>query len=178
MIKVNSLVKVNDNYAGGLDNVIGREARVIRTDGTNYLLNIEGSITRKNEWVTGGQYTSNYDVLVTENEVEVITPKFLDVNGRQVQIGDKVAYAAYGGSITQGTVKMFKIGEETRWGNSRPDVVKVQLEVDATNRVWDGNDRSLNENKKVTRWYENSSQMIVLSTPFDFSQLGSLVIHE
>lgn len=188
MIKVGSRVTVKDNYAGGLDDVIGKTAKVVYIQRdknpaiqSNIELNIRGSKTETRKGYYGRddyEYTSDYPVIVTSDEIEENPIEFKDMDGNLVEIGDKVAYAVYGGGLTRGTVIDIKDEPEGHWGTH--DVKKVKIEIDDTNSSWDGGKRKVTKPYKRTFWYANSQQMLILQkhsvTRLDFTRTSELNI--
>lgn len=188
MIKVGSRVTVKDNYAGGLDDVVGKTAKVVyierATDPavqSKIQLDIRGSKTQTMKGYYGRadyEYTSDYTVIVTSDEIEESPIEFKDMDGVLVEIGDKVAYAVHGGGLIRGTVIDLKDEPEGHWGTH--NVKKVKVEVDDENSVWDGNSRHVSKPSKRTFWYANSRQMLILQkysvNRLDFTRVSELNI--
>jgi hypothetical protein len=155
MFQVGMRVRVKDNYAGGLDNVVGQSGKILKTDGEKFLLDLKGS--RKASW---GNYTYDRNVIALENEIEAVSYEVKDGKGRVIELGDKVAYGPLGGGITIGTV--VDIAErEGRYGYKK---VKFRLEIDDVAFHSDGGDRDFTSGViKSYRWYESGSRSLVLS---------------
>ncbi|QIQ63043.1 hypothetical protein SEA_MOAB_187 [Streptomyces phage Moab] len=154
MFYVGMRVRVKDNYAGGLDNVVGRTGKVLRTNGESYLLDIQGS--RKASW---GDYTYERDVIVTDSEIESVSFDLKDSKGRKIELGDKVAYGPLGGGVTVGTV--IDIDER---GEGWSKAVKFRLEIDVPRTFTDGGDRTLDGGtEKSYRWYQYGGRALILS---------------
>lgn len=164
--QINALVRVQDNYAGGLDNVIGRIGRIVKEHEGWYLLDIEG--TRQVQSYYGRDpYTFSYDVIVGENELELVETPFKDSNGRQVEIGDTILYSGNRSGFLEGKVVKFKIGEDSPYSN-RLDVVKCQVEYVVGDSTWDGSDRRVPSTTTRRIWLENSERFFVLTRPYIF----------
>lgn len=155
MFHVGMRVRVKDNYAGGLDNVVGQSGKILKTDGDNYLLDIKGQ--RKASW---GNYSYDYSVMVKADEIENVNFEVKDSKGRKIELGDKVAYGPLGGGVTVGTV--VDIAErEGRYGYK---TVKFRLEMDHEDYHTDGGDRQIRGGiVKTYRWYESGNRALVLS---------------
>ncbi|QZE11299.1 hypothetical protein SEA_EMMA1919_190 [Streptomyces phage Emma1919] len=154
MIQMGVRVRVKDNYAGGLDNVVGRTGKVLRgtADGL-YLLDIKGK--RKASW---GDYTYEREVIVEEHEVEAVDFEIKDSQGRKIELGDKIAYGPLGGGVTIGTV--VDIDER---GDGWNRAVKFRLETKSREFFTDGGDRTIDgANVTTYRWYAHPGRCVIL----------------
>lgn len=155
MIQMGVRVRIRDNYAGGLDNVVGRTGKVLRgtTEGL-YLLDIKGR--RKASW---GDYTYEREVIVKESEVEAVDFDIKDAQGRKIELGDKVAYGPLGGGVTIGTV----VDIDEREGRYGRKTVKFRLETTSKEFYTDGGDRQISgANVTSYRWYEHSGRCVII----------------
>lgn len=156
MIQMGTRVRVKDNYAGGLDSVVGRTGKVLRgsADGL-YLLDIKGR--RKASW---GDYTYDREVIVNESEVEAVDFDIKDAKGRKIELGDEVAYGPLGGGVTIGTV----VDIDERIGSYGRKTVKFRLETKAREFYTDGGDRQISgANTNSYRWYEHAGRCVVIN---------------
>jgi hypothetical protein len=156
MIQPGIRVRVRDNYAGGLDNVVGRTGKVLRVsqDGL-YLLDIKGR--RKASW---GDYTYDREVIVNESEIETVDFDLKDAKGRKIELGDEVAYGPLGGGVIIGTV----VDIDEREGRYGRKTVKFRLETKTKEFYTDGGDRTISgANVTSYRWYEHSGRCVVIS---------------
>lgn len=154
MVNIGTRVRVKDTYSGGLDNVIGRTGRIVNHDDDSYALDIQGQ--RKATW---GDYIHDYDVIVTESEIEKVEFNLTDCKGQKIELWDTVVYGPVGGGITLGTV--IDIDERNgRWGGR---TVKFLLEIDSRLVYSDGDGRKITDSShKTTRWYENDNHALVI----------------
>jgi hypothetical protein len=171
MIQINSRVKVKDNYLGGLDDVIGRTAKVIHVHKTppemynKYVLDIEGT-RQRSYYSSGGQqfYTQKYSVIVNGDEIEELPYEFRDSEGNLVELGDTVVYASHGGGITKGVVVDFKDTVYPRWGSPRKEL-KMQVEYEVTQYYSDGNESIESRVPYITKrkqWFSNGHQTLII----------------
>jgi hypothetical protein len=157
MIQVNTRVRVRENYSGGLDNVIGRKGKVIKSSGGQFVLDIRGK--RQSKHYPG--YTFDYPVIVNAGEVEILPYEFKDVNGTPVELGDFVVYTNNNGCLTQGTVVDFKDLTQVRWGEDIEEV-KFLLEYETQECFSDGEDRRVTYSVKKRKWLGHSSRTLIL----------------
>lgn len=174
-LQVNALVKVKDNYAGGLSGVIGRTGRIIRIQDGNYLLDIEGS-REVGSYYGQDPYVFQYSVVAKADELETVDIVFKDCNGRQIEIGDTIVYSGNRSGFLQAKVVKFKIGEDSPW-SARPDVVKCQVEYTEEQRDWDGGDRRVPRDVAKRLWLEHSDRFYVVSKPYIFGGIIGNQIH-
>lgn len=169
MSLVGTKVRVKDNYAGGLENVIGRVGKVIAVDpnhdpfaeGRLYALDIQG-IRRKSyydNWRKENvEYTYDYTVLVTGDEIERVAYEVKDSQGQLVELGDKVVYGPLGGGVSMGKVVDIKDNES---GGYYKFAVKVELE-ETTSHI-DGGDRRIDGlPSKRYQWYTHMDRLLVI----------------
>jgi hypothetical protein len=181
MIEVGTKVKVKDNYSGGLDNVIGKTAKVVYVDVpeddrvcTRLVLDIKG--TRKytrDSWITPGameDYILDHTVIVNSNEVDLVSFDFKDVKGKQVEIGDEVAYGPLGGGVIFGRVVDIDNVHGDRYGYSYSKV-KVRLEIQDTHLISDGGDIRIEVPYKRYQWYSHGRRMVILNKKFSLGDL-------
>jgi hypothetical protein len=151
---VGRYVKIKDNYAGNIVDVVGKTAKVLARRGDNLALDLKGY--KKNQ---DHRYW-DYDVIVNTGEIEVVEFDFKDSNGQKVEIGDKVVYGPLGGGVTVGIVVDIKEAEHSRWGRGYK-TTKVQLEVESEKFYGDG-DREVRLPSTTKRWYDHGSRMLVI----------------
>ncbi|QIN94117.1 hypothetical protein PP459_gp116 [Streptomyces phage Wakanda] len=165
---VGKKVRVKDNYAGGLENVIGKVAKIVAvdpnhdpaTEGRLYALDIEG-VRRKSyydNWRKEDvEYTYNYTVLVTGEEIEPVVYDIKDSQGQSVELGDKVVYGPLGGGVSCGTVVDMKESDHYYYKFA----VKVELE-ETTSHI-DGGDRRIDGlPSKRYQWYSHMDRLLVI----------------
>ncbi len=164
MIDIGTRVRVKDNYTGGLDNVIGRTGRIVKSDDDSHLLDIKGE--RQPSWA---RQMWNYDVIVTSDEIELVDFNLTDPEGQKIEIGDTVVYGPVGGGITLG--KVVDIDERDGWGSK---TVKFRLEIQAASKYTDGGSREVND-KSAThyQWCQNPNQARVIKKGSSFEKQTS-----
>lgn len=155
MYHVGMRVRVKDNYAGGLDKVVGRTGKILRiTPEGLYLLDIKGQ--RKASW---GDYMYDHEVIAEENEIDSVDFSLTDSMGRKIELGDKIAYGPLGGGVTVGTV----VDIDERVGRYGRTTVKFRLESNVKDYHSDGGDRIISGNPlKSYRWYEHTGRCVVI----------------
>lgn len=168
MIQIGSRVKVLPHYSGGLNNVMGETAKIVKIDITSpevhnrYVLDIEGE--RIHSYSYGGSettYKRSHPVIVDGYEIEEVPYDFKDAEGNLVEIGDTVVYASYGGGITKGVVVDFKDKTYSQWGDSR-DELKMKVEYESTYTTSDGDVREIETTETRTQWFLNQNQTLII----------------
>lgn len=168
MIQIGSRVKILDNYFGGLSDVIGKTAKVVKIEVTRpetyntYLLDIQGERTHSYTY-SGNEtkYKQSYSVIVDGSEIEEVPYDFKDAEGNLVEIGDTVVYASHGGGITKGVVVDMKDKTYSQWGDSR-DEIKMKVEYGCTYKDSDGDTRSIGNKTTRTQWFANGNQTLII----------------
>ncbi|AVD99320.1 hypothetical protein SEA_BILLNYE_145 [Streptomyces phage BillNye] len=187
MSLVGTRVRVKDNYAGGLDGVIGKTAKVVAfdpnhdpaTEGRLYALDIQGSRTKTyyDSWRKEDvSYTYDYTVLVTGEEIEPVVFDVTDSKGQKIEIGDTVAYGPLGGGVNVGKVV------DLKEANDRYYKVAVKVELDETTSHIDGGDRRIDglPSKRYQTYTHTDRMLVIQKGSFNYVQqfgkitLGSL----
>lgn len=168
MIQVGTRVKVNQNYAGGLTDVVGKMGHVVRVIHyapeveNQYVLDFRGARTKTYDYGHGQEeYTYNYDVIVNQSEVEEVPYDFRDKEGQLVELGDIIVYGISGGGILKGKVVDFKDTIHTRWGGTQ-NILKMKVEVSDSYTSSDGGERSVEVETKRTVWLSGKSNTLIL----------------
>lgn len=170
MIQVGTRVKVLDNYRGGLTDVVGKTGRVVRVIRqapeieTQYVLDFRGGRTKtyKSPYNnTEEEYTYNYDVIVSQSEIEEVPYDFRDKEGQLVDLGDVIVYGVSGGGILKGKVVDFRDVPIFSYGGATNTILKMKVEVADSYTSSDGGDRSVEVETKRTVWLSNKNSTLI-----------------
>ncbi|AXH49293.1 hypothetical protein HWB76_gp109 [Streptomyces phage Blueeyedbeauty] len=173
MIQLNSRVKINDTYSGGIPDVIGKVGKVEHVAGTVYQLSVSGK--RESSYYKGHFY--DYKVIATASEIDEVPYDFKDMEGTTVELGDIVVYGSNTGNLTKGKVVDFKDMTYPRWEQPRQEL-KFQLEYEVDDYLYDGGDRRLTRTETRRMWLSKSSRTLVVQKGLSSYFPGELIIQD
>ena len=157
MIQLNSRVKINNTYSGGIPDVIGKVGKVQHVAGNVFQLTVTGKV--ESSYYPGHFY--DYNVLATASEIDEVPYGFKDMEGNEVELGDTVAYASNKGDLTKGKVIDFKDLTQVRWGTDKEEV-KFLLEYEVDDNLYDGVGRRATKTVVQRKWLGMSSRTLIV----------------
>ncbi|QGH79484.1 hypothetical protein SEA_LIMPID_181 [Streptomyces phage Limpid] len=173
MIQLNSRVKINETYSGGIPDVIGKVGKVQHVAGNVFQLTVTGKV--ESQYYRGHFY--DYNVLATLSEIDEVPYNFKDMEGNLVELGDTVVYGSNKGDMTKGKVVDIKDLTRVRWGVDKKET-KFQLEYEVDENLYDGVERRVAKIITRRKWLSEGHRTLIVQKGLSSYFPGELIIQD